>query len=344
MSYSQKKSAMRAFTAATMTVTALWYMTQKDRYFDTEPVVEPEQVSETDDLSMTLNAPINNIRQIKSLPLQMAPAQGINFIAGLQREGYIETPQEKEVTGNDIYKEKVVEAWNYYTKKRHIPINLVQQIYLASERAGFDFPYLMKLADAESGLKCNSEAGTSTAVGCFQFTERTWLAYLHLKGREYGLDKIIDEIKAVPRDGYYDYVVNDPEMRQAILNLRTRPEIAGVMAAEYARENYKTLRQNYDGDIGRIEMKSAHVLGGHEAARFLTLKDKHPDQAARDYFPKAAQYNAGLFYKNGKPVSLAQLYNKFKKKMGGHNYYTPEPPRIHLAMAQTGPRSAARKP
>ncbi|MGM0423139.1 MAG: hypothetical protein ACQEQL_08610 [Pseudomonadota bacterium] len=221
---------------------------------------------------------------------------------------------------------------NYYIKNRGVSTELVQDIHRASKRAQFDFTYLIKLADAESSLRCGQEASTSSATGCFQFTERTWLAYIHRYGEKYGLEDIASQITAQPARGYYDFTVSDPDQRSSILDLRKDPEIAAIMAAEFARDNYKVLQRRYNGPIGRIEMKAAHVMGGRTAARFLRIKDTYPDHAARDYFPREAQSNPGLFYSNSQPVSMTQLYDRFKAKMSGHNYFAPNPPSVDLAL------------
>ena len=221
---------------------------------------------------------------------------------------------------------------NYYIKELGVSPDLVQQIHRASERAHFDFTFLIKLADAESSLRCEQEASTSSAMGCFQFTERTWLAYLHLHGKKYGLEEVASQITAEAAEGYYNFTVSDPDQLSSILDLRQKPEIAALMAAEFARDNYKLLKRRYNGPIGRIEIKAAHVMGGHAAAKFLRIKDRYPGHAARDYFPKEAESNPGLFYNDDRPVSMKQLYDRFKTKMSGHNYFAVNPPQVKLAL------------
>jgi hypothetical protein len=109
-----------------------------------------------------------------------------------------------------------------------------QAIAAASRSTGVDFDYLMNQARIESAMNPSARASTSSAVGLFQFTKQTWLATLKAHGTENQMGWAADAISQ-SSDGTFQ--VDDPGMRAAILDLRTNPEAASAMAAEFASDN-----------------------------------------------------------------------------------------------------------
>src|SRR3569833_1605428 len=93
----------------------------------------------------------------------------------------------------------------------------------ASARTGVDFSYLLGQARIESGLNPSAQARTSTATGLFQFTKQTWLATLTKHGAEAGLGWAASAISVDSRGHYH---VDDPQLRQAVLDLRKDPQAA----------------------------------------------------------------------------------------------------------------------
>jgi hypothetical protein len=85
------------------------------------------------------------------------------------------------------------------------------------------------------------------------------------------------------------------------------------MAAEYAATNAKVLedRVGHLTTIGDTELYLAHFLGAGGASRFLTALSQDPAQPAASLFRAEAGRNPGVFYKNGKPQTLAQIYDRF---------------------------------
>lgn len=181
-------------------------------------------------------------------------------------------------------------------------------IHQASLRTGVDFAYLMEKASAESGFRTGVKAPTSSATGLFQFIDSTWMQMVKSYGAKYGFEQ---EADAVHRraDGRFD--VADPELRQKVLELRKDPRASALLAGEYARENRDHLRQTVGGDIGSTELYMAHFLGPQGAARFLTALRQNPNQSAAEVFPEAARANKGVFYRDGEPATLQQVYDRF---------------------------------
>ena len=121
---------------------------------------------------------------------------------------------------------------------------VTRAIATSARRTGVDFTYLMGQARIESGMNPDAKASTSSATGLYQFINQSWLGVVDKHGSKHGLDWAAN---AIQRDGKGRYRVADPETRQAILALRKNPEVAALMAGEFASDN----RQYLEGSLGR---------------------------------------------------------------------------------------------
>lgn len=183
-------------------------------------------------------------------------------------------------------------------------------IQKASARTQVDFAYLMEKASAESSFRPEIEAKTSSATGLFQFIESTWLRMVDRYGEKHGLGEYADMIDGNGR-------VGNSADKQAILDLRKDPEVASLMAAEFASENKRVLESRVGGDIGPTELYLAHFLGAGGASEFLNARANNPDLKAAALMPQAAKANKNVFYHtDGRQKSLDDIYAFFDKKFG----------------------------
>jgi len=183
----------------------------------------------------------------------------------------------------------------------------------AAARTGVDFGYLVDQARIESGMRPDARARTSSATGLYQFTKQTWLATVKQHGAAHGLGWAADAISANSEGGFR---VDDPEVRASILNLRTDPDAAAVMAAEFASDNGDYLT----GQLGRepepVDLYLAHFLGAQGASQFLAAYEKEPGTAAASLLPRAAAANRSVFYKdNGEARSVTEIRDNFQAKL-----------------------------
>ena len=210
--------------------------------------------------------------------------------------------------------------WHTDCSAAHMPVTPVaaarvqSAIALASSRTGVNFDYLLGQAKLESGLNASARAGTSSATGLYQFIEQSWLAVVKKHGPEHGLGWAANSIQRLPSGRYS---VGDADTRQAILNLRTNPEVASLMAAEHAGDNKASL----EGRLGRAatgtDLYMAHFLGLGGARKFLTTMQDNPRATGAELFPQAAAANRNVFYdKAGQPRSLTAIYQRFTDKLG----------------------------
>jgi hypothetical protein len=192
---------------------------------------------------------------------------------------------------------------------------VTRAIAASARRTGVDFGYLMGQARIESGMNPEAKASTSSATGLYQFIDQSWLGVVEKHGSKHGLDWAAN---AIQRDGRGRFRVDDPQMRQAILSLRKNPEVAALMAGEFAADN----RDYLEGSLGRqaapVDLYLAHFLGPEGARQFLSAHDANPDAAAAPQFGRAASANRNIFYdRAGNPRSFADIRSRFADKLGG---------------------------
>lgn len=186
-------------------------------------------------------------------------------------------------------------------------------IAAASRKTGIDFNYLLGQAQVESGMRANARATTSSATGLYQFIEQSWLGVMKNHGAEHGLGWASDSIRQTASGRY---VVSDPATRRAILDMRSDPGTAALMAAEHASDNKAALEQRLDRPATGTDLYMAHFLGQGGAAKFLGAMESNPGRTGAAMFPAAARANRSIFYaSNGQPRTLGEIYSRFAGKL-----------------------------
>lgn len=187
-------------------------------------------------------------------------------------------------------------------------------IQRASQATGVDFSFLMRTASRESGYNPAAKAPTSSAAGLFQFTEQTWLATLKAHGSKYGYARYAD---LITRGADGRYRVSGDDARKAVMNLRFDPHAASLMVGEMTTDNAAYLA----GRIGRQptagELYAAHFLGPQGSARLITATRATPGASAAALFPDAAAANRSIFYRDGRALTVADVYNNLTRTVDG---------------------------
>lgn len=186
-------------------------------------------------------------------------------------------------------------------------------IQRASTATGVDFTFLMKTANRESGYNPRAKASSSSAAGLFQFVEQTWLSTLKQHGSKYGYARYADLISK-GSDGRYS--VNGAEARKAVMDLRLDAHASSLMAGELASDHASYLK----GRTGRTptagELYAAHFLGPQGSARLIEAANSRPGASAASLFPDAAQANRSIFYRDGRPATVAEVYANLTRTGG----------------------------
>ncbi|MEM8918298.1 MAG: lytic transglycosylase domain-containing protein [Pseudomonadota bacterium] len=190
---------------------------------------------------------------------------------------------------------------------------VTRAIASSAERTGVDFNYLLGQAKIESGLNPHAKARTSSATGLFQFIDQSWLGMVDKHGHKYGLDWAR---AAISQNGKGRFQVADSGLKSQILELRKNPEIASLMAAEFASDNKDYLEGRLGKSAAPVDLYLAHFLGPAGARKFLSLHERNPDGAAAPHMMRAAGANKSIFYtKAGAPRSFDEIRQRFAAKL-----------------------------
>lgn len=195
-----------------------------------------------------------------------------------------------------------------------VPQSLAYVLTAAGDRNGVDFDYLLQTAIRESSMNPAAKAQTSSATGLFQFLEGTWMQVMKEQGPRLGYGEIAQNIQ---RDSNGDYYVADPRVKADILKLREDPQIAADLAAAFTKSNGDYLRQKFGRMPSSGELYIAHFLGAQGAERMFNAGLQNPDQIAANLFPKQASANRAIFYSNGQPRTIREVYRVLISKHEG---------------------------
>ncbi len=147
-----------------------------------------------------------------------------------------------------------------------------------------------------TGLTKDDGRPGSSAVGVFQHTDSTFLATLRAPG-------------VAGRIGIDISQMSDAQ----ILELRKDPDMSTMAAAALAEVNKKTMEGTLGRRVNDAELYMGHFLGAGGAITMLKARDQNPDQPAADILPKAAASNKPVFYRDGKPLTVEQVYAQISR-------------------------------
>ena len=182
----------------------------------------------------------------------------------------------------------------------------------ASNATGVDADFLLKTARRESALNPSAKARTSSAAGLFQFIEQTWLGTVKAHGAKHGYGQYADLIHR-GSDGRWRV---DGSARNVVLDLRFDPQAASTMAAELTASNAAYLRGRTGREPGAGDLYAAHFLGPAGAAKLMEAMDRRPGQSAVSIFPQAASANRSIFYRDGRPATVAEVHANLQRSAG----------------------------
>ncbi len=178
-------------------------------------------------------------------------------------------------------------------------------IQAAAQKTGTGFDYLLRTARRESSLQPTAQAPTSSARGLYQFIDSTWLTMVREEGRNLGLGRFAEQIG---RDSSGRPTVADSATRQQILALRDDPAVSALMAGAFTNRNAAELRSATGRDPTEGELYMAHFLGSGGAARLINANQTNPQASAARLFPDAAGANRRIFFDQGRPRTIAEVY------------------------------------
>lgn len=182
----------------------------------------------------------------------------------------------------------------------------------ASQATGVDAEFLVRTARRESAMNPSAKARTSSAAGLFQFIEQTWLGTVKSHGAKHGYGQYADLIY---RGGDGRWRV-EGSARNVVLDLRFDPQAASTMAAELTASNAAYLRGRSGREPGAGDLYAAHFLGPAGAAQLMDAMDRRPGSSAAAIFPEAASANRSIFYRDGRPATVAEVHANLQRSAG----------------------------
>ena len=195
-----------------------------------------------------------------------------------------------------------------------VPPGLALVLNSAGDKSNVDFEYLLQTAIRESSLNPEAKAKTSSATGLFQFLEATWFEVMKSEGQRLGYKNYAD---AIIVDSEGNFTVRNKGLRAEILELRKDPQIAADMAAAFTSNNGEYLKNRFGRMPSAGELYIAHFLGAKGAERMFEAGLKNPDQIAANLFPRAARANRAIFYSDGEPRTIKEVYRSLVAKHEG---------------------------
>jgi hypothetical protein len=100
------------------------------------------------------------------------------------------------------------------------------------------------------------------------------------------------------------------------MDLRLDPHASSLMAGELASDHAAYLKGRTGRPPTSGELYAAHFLGPQGSARLIEAVENNPGAAAAHLFPDAARANKAIFYHDGRPASVAQVYANLAKAAG----------------------------
>jgi hypothetical protein len=159
-------------------------------------------------------------------------------------------------------------------------------ISAASKMVGVDEKLMATMAAIESGFQWAVRAGSSSATGLYQFIKSTWDSMVGRFGGKYGIDG-----STPPTDARAN----------------------ALMGAEYIKMNAEALKGVVkDRKLTDTDLYLAHFLGTGGAKKFLSA---NPNEIAANLFPDAARANPTIFYRDGRPLTVGEVYEVMNGKL-----------------------------
>ena len=177
---------------------------------------------------------------------------------------------------------------------------------------------MMALAWRESRFAPAARSRLSSATGLLQFTSGTWVQVVREFGAKHGAARYAD---AIQRERSGNYTFQGAHMQEAILRLRTDPNLSANLAVEMLGRQRAALQASLTRTTTPTDLYLMHVLGPNGSARFLAALERRPSASMLEVANRRLLRNAGLLARDGRPMTVANTYAAVQNMLADQHTY-----------------------
>ena len=185
-----------------------------------------------------------------------------------------------------------------------VPPAILDAIQTAARESGVDPHLLAAIAWRESRFDPDARNSQSSARGLLQFTSGTWLRAV----RDYGSEHDVADYAAAIRTSRTGDLIVPEEVKSAILQLRSNPNLSAKLAADSMKRERIAMEARLGRPVTSADLYLMHVLGPAGAMRFLDALAKRPNESSLKVASLKVMRNAGLLAQDGHPLTVANTY------------------------------------
>ena len=193
----------------------------------------------------------------------------------------------------------------------------VSAIAIASYETGIDFELLVMKATLESRMgRYDQPLLGGSARGLFHFMPATWLTLFGWFGAGFDNGVYADAAKQIHFDEDGEPYVNDPVLKQKILDLRSDHYVAAYIKAMQIRYDERpVLRAVLKREPSYTDYYVAHFLGLERSKLFYRNLRNNPSRSAATVMTRELSdpNNRGVFYRGNTALSFQQVYNRLDR-------------------------------
>lgn len=194
------------------------------------------------------------------------------------------------------------------------PVDPVTAIAIASYETGIDFDLLVMKATLESRMgRYDQPLLGGSARGLFHFMPATWLTLFSWFGGEFEDGVYAGAARKIKFDADNEPYVDDPVLKQKILDLRSDPYVAAFIKAKQIRYDERpVLRTVLGREPTYTDYYVAHFLGLESSKTFYRNLRRNPNGSAANVLTREAgdPNNRGVFYRGNTALSFRQVYDR----------------------------------
>lgn len=193
-------------------------------------------------------------------------------------------------------------------------VDPVTAIAIASYETGIDFDLLVMKATLESRMgRYDQPLLGGSAKGLFHFMPATWLTLFSWFGSDFENGVYAEAARQIKFDADNEPYIDDPVLKQKILDLRSDPYVAAFIKAKQIRHDERpVLRTILGREPTYTDYYVAHFLGLESAKTFYRNLRRNPKGAAASVLTREASdpNNRSVFYRGSTALSFRQVYDR----------------------------------